>query len=136
MRSRGTRIPRPAVLAGIVWTALAVPAAAQTVVQVTGETGQDATWTADNTYVLNGFVFVDDGATLTIEPGTVVRGKPGQGENASALIVAQGGRIFAEGTPREPHHLHRRSRRRPPIPSTCPSTPAACGAASSFSARP
>ena len=102
MRSRGTRIPRPAVLAGIVWTALAVPAAAQTVVQVTGDTGQDATWTADNTYVLNGFVFVDDGATLTIEPGTVVRGKPGQGENASALIVAQGGRIFAEGTRENP----------------------------------
>ena len=102
MRRRGTRILRPAVLAGIVWTAFAVPAAAQTVVQVTGDIGQDAVWTPDNTYVLNGFVFVGDGATLTIEPGTVVRGKPGQAENASALIVAQGGRIYAEGTRENP----------------------------------
>ena len=102
MRRRGTRILRTAALAGIVWTAFAVPAAAQTVVQVTEAIGQDAVWTPDNTYVLNGFVFVEDGASLTIEPGTVVRGKPGQGENASALIVAQGGRIFAEGTRENP----------------------------------
>ena len=84
------------------WTALAVPAAAQTIVQVTDDIGQDAVWASDNTYVLNGFVFVDDGAALTIEPGTVVRGKPGQAENASALIVAQGGKIFAAGTREEP----------------------------------
>ena len=102
MRRRGTRTLRPAALAGIVWTAFAVPAAAQTVVQVTEDIGQDAVWTPDNTYVLNGFVFVDDGAALTIEPGTVVRGKPGQGENASALIVARGGKIFAEGTRENP----------------------------------
>ncbi len=102
MRRRGTRLLRAAALAGIVWTALAVPAAAQTVVQVTEAIGQDAVWTPDNTYVLNGFVFVEDGVSLTIEPGTVVRGKPGQGENASALIVAQGGRIFAEGTRENP----------------------------------
>ena len=84
------------------WTALAVPAAAQTIVQVTDDIGQDAVWASDNTHVLNGFVFVDDGAALTIEPGTVVRGKPGQAENASALIVAQGGKIFAAGTREEP----------------------------------
>jgi hypothetical protein len=51
---------------------------------------------------LNGFVFVEDGETLTIEAGTVVKGKPGQGEAASALIVARGGKIFAEGTPTQP----------------------------------
>lgn len=60
------------------------------------------TWTADNTYVLDGFVFVNEGQTLTIEPGTVIKGKPGEGESASALIVARGGKIMAQGTAEEP----------------------------------
>ena len=60
--------------------------------------GQNVVWTSNNTYVLDGFVFVDDAATLTIEAGTVIKGKPGEGANASALIVAQGGKIFANGT--------------------------------------
>ena len=58
----------------------------------------DQTWTANNTYLLEGFCFVNDGQTLTIEAGTVIKGKPGQGENASALIVSRGGKIMAEGT--------------------------------------
>ena len=64
--------------------------------------GANAEWTADNEYVLNGLVFVGEGSTLTIQPGTVVKGKPGQGENASALVVARGGKIFADGTPDKP----------------------------------
>ncbi len=76
---------------------------AQNVITVTDEDiVGDVFWTADNTYVLNGRVFVEDGETLTIEAGTVVKGKPGQGEDASALIVARGGQIFAEGTPTNP----------------------------------
>lgn len=59
-------------------------------------------WTANNTYILDGFVFVNSGQTLTIEPGTVIKGKPGEGENASALIVARGGKIMAEGTAEKP----------------------------------
>ncbi len=31
-------------------------------------------WTADNDYVLGTVIYVDDGVTLTIDPGTVVRG--------------------------------------------------------------
>ena len=62
----------------------------------------DVEWTADNTYILEGFVFVEDGESLTIEAGTVIKGSPGQGENASALIVARGGMIFAEGTSTSP----------------------------------
>ena len=60
------------------------------------------TWTANNTYVLDGFVFVNEGQTLTIEPGTVIKGKPGEGENASALIVTRGGKIMAQGTKEKP----------------------------------
>lgn len=60
------------------------------------------TWTKDKNYILDGFVFVNPGQTLTIEPGTVIRAKTGQGENASALIVARGGKIIAQGTKDEP----------------------------------
>lgn len=60
------------------------------------------TLTADKIWILNKFVFVNSGQTLTIEPGTVIKGKAGQGENASALIVARGGKIMAEGTAANP----------------------------------
>jgi hypothetical protein len=60
--------------------------------------GESINWTASTTYILDGFCFVNDGGTLTIEAGTVVKGKAGQGENASALIVARGGTINANGT--------------------------------------
>ena len=56
------------------------------------------TWKSGKTYKLDGFVFVNEGQTLTIEAGCTIKGKPGQGENASALIVARGGKIMAEGT--------------------------------------
>jgi hypothetical protein len=60
------------------------------------------TWLARNTYILNGKIYVNDGQTLTIEAGTVIKGQTGQAEDASALIVARGGRIIANGTPTNP----------------------------------
>lgn len=60
------------------------------------------TWTKDKVYILNGLVFVNEGQTLTIEPGTIIKGRAGQGEEASALIVAKGGKIMASGTAAEP----------------------------------
>ncbi|HYW97166.1 MAG TPA: hypothetical protein VE870_16355 [Bacteroidales bacterium] len=66
-----------------------------------GGTGT-VTWTKDQSYVLDGFVFVNDGQVLTIEAGTVIRAKTGQGSHASALIVARGGKIIASGTAEEP----------------------------------
>lgn len=57
---------------------------------------------ADTSYLLNGFVFVNEGQTLTIEAGSVIRAKSGQGEEATALIVARGGKINAEGTATNP----------------------------------
>lgn len=64
--------------------------------------GEKKTMTADNIYVLDRFVFVEEGAELWIEPGTVIQGKPGQESNASALIIARGGKIYAEGTSDKP----------------------------------
>jgi len=60
------------------------------------------TWKAGNIYLLDGFCFVNSGQTLTIEPGTIIKGKAGQGESASALIVARGGKINAVGTSDKP----------------------------------
>lgn len=56
----------------------------------------------DTTYVLNGLVFVNDGQTLIVEPGTVIKGEPGSGEEASALVVARGGMINAQGEATNP----------------------------------
>jgi hypothetical protein len=64
--------------------------------------GDNVSWTAENIYLLDGFVFVNDGQTLSIEAGTVIKGKPGQEENASALIIARGGKIMASGTADNP----------------------------------
>ena len=73
-----------------------------TVVADNGNGTGTITWTKDKTYILEGFVFINSGQTLTIEAGTVIKAKTGQGENASALIVARGGKIIAEGTIDEP----------------------------------
>ncbi len=72
------------------------------VISDNGEGTGTTTWTADKKYLLDGIVFVNDGQTLTIEPGTVIRAKTGQNVEASALIVASGGKIIAEGTPEAP----------------------------------
>jgi uncharacterized membrane protein len=89
----------------ILFALLALPLSAQAQVMVSDddvESGEDVTWTADNTYVLTEFVYVEQGASLTIEPGTVIKGQPGAGDDASALIIAQDGQVFAEGTPTNP----------------------------------
>ena len=64
--------------------------------------GDQIYWTADKTYILDGLVFVEEGAVLNIEAGTVIKGKPGQGESASALIICRGAKIYAEGTAEKP----------------------------------
>lgn len=56
------------------------------------------TWTASNIYELAGRVIVKDGATLTIEAGTLIKGRIGSGINASVLMVARGGKLNAMGT--------------------------------------
>ncbi len=60
------------------------------------------TLSSDTIWILQGLVFVNDGQELTIEAGTLIKGMPGTGENASALIVARGGKINAVGTATNP----------------------------------
>jgi len=67
-----------------------------------GTITSNETWSTDSIYVLNGRVVVDANAVLTIEPGTIVKGAQGDGANASALIIAQGGQLNATGTANAP----------------------------------
>ena len=64
-----------------------------------GDEVNEVTWTSDNVYKLDNFVFVLEGQTLNIEPGTIIKGMAGSGENAAALIVTRGAQIFADGNP-------------------------------------
>lgn len=65
-------------------------------VTVTGVITTNTTWTKNNVYLLQGTVFVDSLVTLTIEPGTVVRGDANT--VISALVIQRGANIIANGT--------------------------------------
>jgi hypothetical protein len=63
---------------------------------VTTDITANTTWYADTTYILKGFIHVANGATLTIQPGTTIKGDfntPG-----ASLFVLRGSKINAIGT--------------------------------------
>lgn len=66
---------------------------------ITGSISSNTTWKTGNKYVLSGFVYVDKGATLTIEPGTIIKGDK---ITKGSLIVQPGAKIIAVGTPEKP----------------------------------
>lgn len=66
---------------------------------VRGIISSDQTWTKDKTYRLRGYVYVNNNATITIEPGTkIVSNK----DSAGVLVIYRGSKIMAEGTATEP----------------------------------
>ena len=66
------------------------------------EITSDTTWTNDKIWLMDGKVVVQDGATLTIEEGTIIKGSAGTGSNATVLIIAKGAKINAVGTAEKP----------------------------------
>ena len=85
---------------------LAGPAAAQTPTEtLTGVITGTRTLNAGTVYLLDGEVYVDNGATLNVPAGTVIKGRQnpsaGRGE-ASVLVVQRGGTINATGTAADP----------------------------------
>lgn len=70
--------------------------------QISGLITENTTLTNDRVWNLQGRTTVASGATLTIEPGTIIKGLPGQGANASVLIIARGASIQANGTASSP----------------------------------
>ncbi|MEM9480918.1 MAG: hypothetical protein AAGA58_14785 [Verrucomicrobiota bacterium] len=80
-------------------------------VQIDSNIAADTRWTNDNVYTLTNIIFVENGATLTIEPGTIVRAIDfitsevifGTSDaEVGALVVARGGKLIANGTPEQP----------------------------------
>lgn len=69
------------------------------VVVVTGEITANTTWSADKIYLLKGFVYVSNGATLTIQPGTIVKGDKA---SKGTLTITRGSKINAVGTVDKP----------------------------------
>ena len=66
---------------------------------ISGATSENVTLVAGTRYLLKGFVYVRDGATLTIEPGTVIRGDK---DSKASLIIQRGGKLNAAGTAAAP----------------------------------
>ncbi|MCB0590361.1 MAG: hypothetical protein KDC31_03640 [Saprospiraceae bacterium] len=79
-----------------------VPVGDNSTVIVSGNISSDVTWTADKVYVLAQRVTVLPGVKLTIMPGTVIKGQAGSGANATALLIAKGAKIDAQGTVDKP----------------------------------
>ena len=71
-------------------------------VAVEGNITSNTTWTADKVWILPSRISVEAGATLTIQAGTVIKGVEGTGANASALLIAQGAKLIANGTATSP----------------------------------
>jgi hypothetical protein len=76
-----------------------VPGIDKPVVVVRGRIDGNVMWESRYYYVLRGAVFVNSGATLTIQPGTTIVGEMA---TQGTLVVAQGGRLVADGTAAAP----------------------------------
>jgi hypothetical protein len=66
---------------------------------VTSNIATSTTWTANNTYNLQQQIYVLPGATLTIEPGTIIASDTGIG---GSIAVCRGAQIIADGTQSAP----------------------------------
>lgn len=69
------------------------------VVEVTTNITSNTTWSSSSKYLLKGFIYVEDGATLTIQPGTIIKGDKA---TKGTLIIKRGGKIIADGTSSQP----------------------------------
>ncbi len=66
---------------------------------LSGVIDKDTKLSSDNTYRLEGTVYVTNNATLTIEAGTVIRGDE---MTCGTLVITKGAKIMAEGTEKNP----------------------------------
>ena len=71
-------------------------------VDVTSDITTSTTWTSDNTYNLRTQIFVRNGASLTIEAGTVIASEGFGGIEGGGLAVTRGSKIYIMGTEGNP----------------------------------
>ena len=63
---------------------------------------ENQTWTNDRIWLMDGKIVVRNGATLTVEAGTIVKAETDDGADATVLVIAKGGKINAVGTADDP----------------------------------
>ncbi len=64
-----------------------------------GELTNGAAFTCANNYILDKKIYIPSGKTLTIQPGTVIKGRDNAvAAEKTALIIERGGKIIANGT--------------------------------------
>ena len=68
-------------------------------IQIEGSTNQSVTLDATKKYLLRNFVYVEDGGSLTIPAGTIIKGEK---STKGSLIIQRGGKIYANGTASSP----------------------------------
>lgn len=68
-------------------------------ITVQGDITTNTSWSAINTYILNGFVYVKSPAVLTIEEGTLIKGDKA---SKATLIIERGAKIMAVGSSLKP----------------------------------
>ena len=91
---------RNAVLCAVMFVlSLTTALTGQTQVLVTSDISTSVTWTANNVYNLQTQIYVLPGATLTIQPGTVIASTTNLG---GSLAVCRGAQIFVLGDEKNP----------------------------------
>ncbi|MBC7745079.1 MAG: hypothetical protein H7096_08230 [Flavobacterium sp.] len=78
---------------------IVVPPPVSTTVEVTTEITTNTTWSADKIYLLKGIINVTNGAVLTIQPGTLIKGDKA---SKGTLVITRGSKIEAAGTVDKP----------------------------------
>jgi len=73
--------------------------AAGTTITMAGNITASLTLKSDINYVLDGWVYVKSPAVITIEAGTVIKGKV---DTKASLVIERGAKIMAEGTSAKP----------------------------------
>ena len=101
---RGAFAPAPAAMWTNSWTNWNPNAEAYTdaatVVTVSANITSNTTWTTGKTYKLTGTIYVTNNATLTVQPGVIVKGV--YSNTGTALVITKGAKINAVGTAANP----------------------------------
>jgi len=74
------------------------------IIKISSNITSDYNMTSDNTYILTDVIFVTNGATLSIQEGTIIRGEPKSASqyDPGTLVISRDGQIDAEGSPANP----------------------------------
>jgi hypothetical protein len=70
-------------------------------ITLTGRIAADTILRKKNTYILKGLVYMVGNKTMTIEPGTTIKGSF-SGSDVASLIITRGSKLVAPGTATEP----------------------------------